>query len=74
MIPDPALDVMVYQVAMVDALSGVPMGNRWTVWWGPESEGSFDAEAEAVAAAVALAAEHGRPAWLTKENGAVTLL
>jgi hypothetical protein len=74
MIPDPALDVMVYQVAMVDALSGVSIGDRWTVWWGAESEGSFEDQMEAVAAALALAAEHGRPAWLTTESGETKLL
>ena len=49
MTPDPGRDVMVYQVAMVDALSGVSIGDRWTVWVGRESEGSFDSEAEAEA-------------------------
>src|SRR5664279_4767237 len=42
---------MVYQVAMIDALSGVSIGDRWTVWVGPESEGSFESEAEAIAIA-----------------------
>jgi hypothetical protein len=74
MTPDPAVDVMVYQVAMVDALSGVSLGDRWTVWWGAESEGSFEDEGEAVAAALALAAEHGRPAWLKRETGDAKLL
>ena len=74
MTPDPSRDVMVYQVAMVDALGAATLGDRWTVWCGPESEGSFEDEAEAVAAALALAAEHGRPAWLTKENGETKLL
>ena len=59
---------MVYQVAMVDALSGVSIGERWTVWIGTESEGSYDGEDEAIASAIALAAEHGRPAWLTREG------
>jgi hypothetical protein len=65
---------MVYQVPMVDALSGVSIGERWTVWIGPESEGSFDREAEAIGAALALAAEHGRPAWLTREGAPPILL
>jgi hypothetical protein len=73
MTPDPRRDVMVYRVAMVDALTGVAIGDRWTVWAGTESEGSFEAEADAVALAVALAAEHGRPAWLVAE-GSATLL
>ena len=74
MTPDPRLDVMVYQVAMVDALSGVAIGDRWTVWLGTDSEGSFEDEAEAVGLARQLANEHGRPAWLVREAGAATPL
>jgi hypothetical protein len=74
MTPDPHRDVMVYQVAMIDALSGASIGDRWTVWVGAESEGSFDSEAEAVAAATRLAADHGRPAWLVKERGDASAL
>ena len=65
---------MVYQVAMVDALSGVLIGDRWTVWVGTESEGSYNSDSEAIAAALALAAEHGRPAWLTREGAPPILL
>jgi hypothetical protein len=67
--PDPQRDVMVYQVAMVDALSGVSIGDRWTVWVGTESEGSFESEAEAISIATELGDDHGRPAWLCKEGG-----
>ena len=74
MTPDPRRDVMVYQVAMLDALSGVSIGDRWTVWVGTDSEGSFESEAEAVALAAQLADEHRRPAWLTTAGGAVILL
>jgi hypothetical protein len=74
MTPDPRRDVMVYQSAMVDALSGASIGDRWTVWVGTESEGSFDSEAEAVGTAVELAEDHGRPAWLVSENGATRAL
>jgi hypothetical protein len=74
MIPDPGHDVMVYHVAMLDALSGVSIGNRWTVWRGPESEGSFDSEAEAVAVAAQLADDHGLPAWLVRDGGETTAL
>jgi len=74
MTPDPAHDVMVYQVAMIDALSGASLGDRWTVWLGAESEGAFDDEGEAIAAALSLAAEHRRPAWLTRDGGTPTLL
>ena len=72
MTPDPRHDVIVYHVAMMDALSGVSIGDRWTVWAGTESEGSFESEAEAVAVAVELA--DGRPAWLVKEDGATIAL
>jgi hypothetical protein len=74
MTPDPQRDVMVYQVAMVDALSGVSIGDRWTVWVGPESEGSFESEGEAVATALVLAADHLRPAWLVKDTGDTLVL
>ena len=69
MTPDPQRDVMVYQVAMVDALSGVSIGDRWTVWLGTESEGSFASEAEAISIATELADDHSRPAWLVKDGG-----
>jgi hypothetical protein len=74
MTPDPQHDVMVYQVAMVDALSGASLGERWTVWIGTESEGSYDTEAEAIGSAISAAAEHGRPAWLTREGAPPILL
>jgi hypothetical protein len=74
MTPDPARDVMVYQVAMIDAIGGAPIGERWTVWAGEESEGSFDSEAEAVVTAAQLAADCGRPAWLVREDGRTTAL
>ena len=60
---------MVYQVAMIDALSGVSIGDRWTVWLGTESEGSFESEAEALSIATDLADGHSRPAWLVKDSG-----
>jgi hypothetical protein len=70
MTPDPERDVMVYRVAMLDALSGASIGDRWTVWIGRESEGSFDSESDAVLLATELANDNGRPAWLVKEGGA----
>ncbi|HEX3645281.1 MAG TPA: hypothetical protein VHT95_06710 [Vicinamibacterales bacterium] len=54
---------------MIDALSGVSIGDRWTVWLGTESEGSFESEAEAISIATELANDHGRPAWLVKDGG-----
>lgn len=74
MIPDPARDVMVYEVEMIDALDGASIGDRWTVWVGPESEGSFDSEAAAIAAATELANDYGRSAWLVKGDGTTTAL
>ena len=70
MTPDPERDVMVYRVAMLDALSGASIGDRWTVWIGRESEGSFDGESDAVLRATELANDNGRPAWLVMEGGA----
>ena len=69
MTPDPQRDIMVYQVAMVDALGGASIGDRWTVWVGTEHEGSFESEGDAVNAATRLAGESGRPAWLVRERG-----
>jgi hypothetical protein len=74
MTPDPGHDVMVYRVAMIDALSGVSIGDRWTVWVGTESEGSFDSEAEAIGVAQQLAIEQRRPAWLVPDGGSATRL
>jgi hypothetical protein len=74
MTPDPDRDVMVYQVAMIDALGGASIGDRWTVWVGAESEGSFDSEAEAVVVATQLAEDHGRPAWLVRGPGDTSAL
>ena len=69
MVPDPSRDVMVYEVEMIDALEGASIGERWTVWVGTESEGSFESEAEAIAAATQLADDYGVPAWLVKGDG-----
>jgi hypothetical protein len=74
MTPDRGRDVMVYQVAMIDALSGAPIGDRWTVWVGTDSEGSFDSKAEAVGTAQQLAMDLGRPAWLVPDHGIATPL
>ena len=66
--PDENHDVIVHCFKVVDALTGAVIGDRWTVWVGAESEGSFDSESEAVATALALSAELCRPAWLLKEQ------
>jgi hypothetical protein len=73
MTPDPGHDVMVYQVTMIDALGGASIGDRWTVWVGQESEGSFDSEGEAIAKAIELADDHRRPAWLVKDGETIAL-
>ena len=68
MTPDPARDVMVYKTTMIDALGGASIGDRWTVWVGVESEGSYETESEAVQVASALANDYGRPGWLVKDG------
>jgi hypothetical protein len=68
MTPDENHDVIVHYFKVVDALTGDVIGDRWTVWVGPESEGAFDNEGEAMATALALSAELSRPAWLLKER------
>ena len=59
---------MVYQTTMIDALSGASIGERWTVWVGTESEGSFESETEAVQVAMQLANDYGRSAWLIRDG------
>jgi len=61
-------DVIVYRFTAVDALTESTLGDRWSVWLGDESQGSFDNEADALEAARALAAETGRSAWLNEEG------
>jgi hypothetical protein len=74
MTPDPHRDVIVYRTAMVDALSGVSIGDRWSVWIGSESQGSFENEAEAMGIARQLAIDEHRPVWLMPEGGRAMLL
>jgi len=74
MTPDPRRDVMVYQVAMVDALGGAPLGDRWTVWLGTEGQGLFYREAEAIGVARDLATAERQPAWLVPEDARAILL
>jgi hypothetical protein len=67
---DQSRDVIVHRFAAVDALTGSAIGDRWSVWLGEESHGSFDNEGEALELARALAAETGRSAWLHEEGHA----
>jgi protein-disulfide isomerase-like protein with CxxC motif len=69
--PDERRDVVVHQFKAIDALTGDPVGERWSVWLGRDNEGSFDTEGEALAAARAIAEEHGVPAWLARHNEAI---
>ncbi len=57
-----------YHFTAVDALGDRTLGDRWSVWLGDESHGSFDNEADALDAARALAADTGRSAWLNEEG------
>ena len=66
-------DIVVHRFEAVDALTGQAIGDRWTVWFGRESEGSFDTEDEALATARALADETGRPAWLQEHGRTVPI-
>ena len=63
--PDHDRDVIVHVFAAVDALTGNEVGERWSVWCGRESAGSFDSEDAALAAARAEAAGD-RPVWLLR--------
>ncbi len=74
MTPDTHRDVIVYRTSMIDALSGAPIGDRWSVWVGTESQGSFETEAEAIGIARQLAIDEQRPAWLMPEGGRAILL
>jgi hypothetical protein len=67
--PDHDRDVVVHMFAAVDVLTGEPLGDRWSVWCGRESAGSFASEAEALAAARDAAADAGdRPVWLVQSG------
>jgi hypothetical protein len=66
--PDHDRDIVVHAFAAVDALTGAPIGERWSVWCGRESQGSFDSEAEALAAAHAAADGRDALIWLIQEG------
>jgi hypothetical protein len=71
MTPDHDRDIVVHQFTAVDALTGETIGDRWTIWLGRESQGSFDSEGDALSAARELAASHDVPAWLLKNGAAI---
>jgi hypothetical protein len=64
--PDPDRDIIVQAFDAIDALTGERQGERWSVWCGRESVGSFDAEDDALAAARDEAAAAARPVWLMR--------
>lgn len=66
--PDQDRDVIVHGITLVDALTGTPVGHRWSVWIGREHEGSFDTEGDALALALEVAGERGLPAWLVRDG------
>ena len=74
MTPDEDRDIIIHAFTLVDALTGEPMGERWSVWCGRESAGAFESEADAIAAARAEAEESGRPVWLVRPGRAPSLV
>lgn len=66
--PDVRRDILVYEFAAVDALTGANVGARWSIWIGAETAGTFDSEAEALAHAAELTRESGRPAWIIRDG------
>ena len=66
--PDEDRDIVIHAFTPVDALTGEPLGERWSVWCGRESAGAFETEADAIAAARAAAEESGRPVWLVRSG------
>jgi hypothetical protein len=72
--PDHDRDVIVHRFMAVDALTGAEIGDRWSVWCGRDSEGAFDTEGEAFAAAFALAGDREVPIWLIQTGLAPTQL
>ena len=67
--PERAGGVVVYGGGGVEAAEGAAIGERWTGWVGTESEGAFESEAEAIAAATQLANDYGVTARLVKGDG-----
>jgi len=72
--PDDDRDIIIHVFTLVDALTGEPLGERWSVWCGRESAGAFESEADAIAAARAAAEDSGRPVWLVRPGGAPSLV
>jgi hypothetical protein len=42
LVPDEDRDVIVHAFTVIDALTGEPLGDRWSVWLGRDSEGAFE--------------------------------
>jgi len=72
--PDGDFDIIIHVFTSIDALTGEPLGERWSVWYGSESVGAFDSEVEALATAREAAKESGRPVWLVRSGRAPMLV
>ena len=72
MTPDENRDVVVHAFTLVDALTGDPIGKRWSVWLGRESQGSYDSEGAALDTARTIAEERDLPAWLVRDDGGIS--
>jgi len=72
--PDDDRDIIIHVFTSLDALTGEPLGERWSVWCGRESAGAFESEAEAMATAREASEESGRPVWLVRSGGAPSLV
>jgi hypothetical protein len=72
--PDADRDIIIHAFTLVDALTGAAIGERWSVWCGRESAGSFDTEAEALGTAQAAAEDRACPVWLQRSGELPRLL
>jgi hypothetical protein len=72
--PDYERDIVVFEFAAVDALTGEAGGLRWSVWIGRETDGAFESEAGALAHAAELATASGRSAWMVRDGLAPRLI
>jgi hypothetical protein len=71
--PDHDRDIVIHRFSALDALTGAAIGDRWSVWLGRESRGTFADEGQALAEARALTEETGRPVWLQDHGRTIHL-